>query len=207
MRICANYTYKLRQRYRLEANSISFPTPHCSPSRAAKYACEVSLKSVVNFTTLFAFLQPMSVAVVLCGGSRPARSKSPARCLGNRPQTAAACSRGFTSLSPARPPSLWPPTQVFTTLRSSLSVHLQMTTTHAGNASANAERLLPVAYSEEQEGGAARCTTLADLKCGRLRVHARVRAMFASAKAWQQTRRLCAACPCVAGFEYRSTRR
>ena len=48
--------------HRLEANSISFPMVYCETCGSAEKLVKNGSKSVVNSTTLFAFLQPMSVA-------------------------------------------------------------------------------------------------------------------------------------------------
>ena len=50
--------------HRLEANSISFPMVYCETGGSAEKLVKKGSKSVVNSTILFAFLQPMSVAVM-----------------------------------------------------------------------------------------------------------------------------------------------
>ena len=55
--------FKHRRRHRLEDNSVTCATPHCSSSTEAYQPRTNALKSVVDSTTAFVFLQPMSVAV------------------------------------------------------------------------------------------------------------------------------------------------
>ena len=58
--------FKHRRRHRLEDNSVTCATPHCSSSTEAYQPRTNALKSVVDSTTAFLFLQPMSVAVKVC---------------------------------------------------------------------------------------------------------------------------------------------
>ena len=52
-------SFRQRRRHRLEGNSITCSTPHCSSSTEAYQPTTNALKSVVESTTALLFLQPM----------------------------------------------------------------------------------------------------------------------------------------------------
>ena len=82
--------FKHRRRHRLEDNSVTCATPHCSSSTEAYQPRTNALKSVVDSTTALLCLQPMSVAVnkAACCKSPCDLRKKPFGLLANRSPSA-----------------------------------------------------------------------------------------------------------------------